>query len=243
MAGPTESPAFEWQPQQSPARPDPAPTSSTAWRSRVIVGSVIGLLCGVAIRNWWTAPGEDAFFVIVLIPIVAVLGLVGLLFALILRSRDLLLGTIAFAVGVGVGGFLGPDNPDARHFARGTASISTIPDGFRWSGDARCLWEGARLAEVDATVSSDQGSYRVYLALSKIYGPAGPGPIDGSVGVGNLGAYSASYETRLTDATAEADRRSGTARSGMFPFAHETDIPLGPFPGSYIVFGWTCERP
>ena len=216
MAGPTESPAFEWQPQQLPARSGPALTSSSSWRSRVIVGSVIGLACGVAIRNWWTAPGEDAFFVVVLIPIVAVLGLLGLLLALVGRSRDLLLGTLAFGVGVGLGAVLGPDNANARHLAIGTATINTIPDGFRWSGDARCLWEGTRLAEVDATVSSDQESYRVYLALSKSYDPAGPGPTYGSVGVGNLGAYSASYETRLTDATVDADRRSGTARSGMF---------------------------
>jgi hypothetical protein len=159
-----------------------------------------------------------------------------------MRSRTLLLAVLAFLAGSGVGAFFGPDNANARHPALGTARIATIPEGFRWSGDGQCVWQGAQVTMVVATVASNEGPYRVYLALSKNDGAAESAPIGGVVGVGDPGS-TGSYETRLTDVTAAKGRASGTARSGMFPFADEIGIPLGPFAGSLIVFNWSCDEP
>jgi hypothetical protein len=238
MAGPSEPAAYEWRSDTTPPPDRQAePVAGRRVRQRAILGGGIGLLIGLVIKDSVTGGGDGGPILLLgLIPALALVGLSILFKAVVGGRRDLFVGLLAALVGVVAGAVFGPESANAAHRATGTATITTAPGNFSWSGGVTCTWKGGQVSSVEATPMDEGHAYVVYLALTR-YGRGEP--IDGGIGAGTSVS---TIEARLTDVTASDDLASGTAKSEAFPAVRPGGVPGG-FPGSVIAFEWSCGRP
>jgi len=242
MAGPSEQPVFTWQPPTPGRRSDRGsgsiPTGDP--RRNLLLGAGAGLVAGVIFRAGATAPGEDGpFTILISVFIVAAIVVTALAIGILQRRVSHLPALMVFFLAAGIGGVLGPENARALHETAGHLAVRSLPGGFAWSGDARCVRAGIHgvITDVEATVPTSDGALRVVVGM--LDGRPSPTSVDGVVGVGAAG-LSSYYEVRIDDSNVSADGSSGKVTSWVFPSSPEQNA-LGPFAGCRLAAEWSCD--